>query len=78
MEKSNAVRLSHRYTPVWGLTLQDALVKLRAWRRRRYTAKLLADLSPEQRLDCGIQGPEFDVPTFEVPRELMQRLISTR
>jgi uncharacterized protein YjiS (DUF1127 family) len=49
---------------------------LRGWLARRRNARVLAQLSPEQMRDCGIEPPERNVPTIEVPKELMRRLPS--
>ena len=78
METSKAVGLHHHDKPAWRPTLHSAFEGMSAWWRRRRTARLLSELSAEQRLDCGIPEPEMNVPVIEVPRELMQRLISTR
>ena len=76
MEKNNALRLSSRYMPRAGSALQNAGVRLRAWRRRRHTAKVLAELSAEQIVDCGIESSTLNVPIIEVPKGLMQKLTS--
>jgi uncharacterized protein YjiS (DUF1127 family) len=76
MERSSALRPSWRHMPFVYSPLQTAAVMLWAWWRRRHTAKLLAELSAEQILDCGIESPELNVPTIEVPKGLMQRLMS--
>jgi len=39
---------------------------------------VLAELSLEQIRDCGIESPQLNVPVIEVPRGLMQRLVSAR
>jgi uncharacterized protein YjiS (DUF1127 family) len=76
MQQNNASHLSRRYTPPVGFRLEFAT--LGAWWRRRRTAKVLAGLSAEQIRDCGIESPELNVPTIEVPRGLMQKLMSMR
>jgi len=78
MEKFITVRSSRRDVPLLGPTLRGARMGLRAWMRKRHTAKVLAELSLEQIRDCGIESPQLNVPVIEVPRGLMQRLVSAR
>jgi uncharacterized protein YjiS (DUF1127 family) len=78
METSKTAELHHREKSVWRPTLRYAFEEISAWWRRRRTARLLSELSAEQRLDYGIPESETNKPVFEVPRELMQRLMSTR
>ncbi len=78
MQENSASHLSHRYMPAAAGVLRFASARLGAWWKRRHTAKVLAHLSPEQISDCGIELPELNVPTIEVPRGLMQKLMSMR
>ena len=75
MQTKNVLRLTGCYRPLVVPTLQSATAWLRAWWQRRQTMKMLAALSAEQMLDCGIKPPEPTVPIFEVPTELMQKLL---
>jgi len=76
MEKGNALRLSGRHTSILVSALQHANERVQTWWRRRRTARVLAELSAEQILDCGIEAPGLNVPKIEIPRGLMQKLMS--
>jgi hypothetical protein len=51
---------------------------IRLWQSRRRAAKVGGELSEEQLLDCWIQAAELNMPFFEVPRGLMDKLMSLR
>jgi uncharacterized protein YjiS (DUF1127 family) len=76
MEKGNALRLSRRHTSILVSALQHTNERIQTWWSRRRTARVLPELSAEQILDCGIESPELNVPIIEVPRGLMQKLMS--
>ena len=76
MEKGNALRLSGRHTSILGSALQHTNERIKTWWSRRRTARVLAELSAEQILDCGIESAELNVPIIELPRGLMQKLMS--
>ena len=76
MQKGNALRLSGRHPSILVSVLQHVNERLQIWWSRRRTARVLAELSAEQILDCGIESPELNVPIIEVPRGLMQKLMS--
>ena len=78
METHDVLRLSRNFGSFVGPALQIAGIRLRGWRKKRHTAKVLAGLSAEQLRDCGIESPQLNVPTVEVPRGLMQQLMSMR
>jgi uncharacterized protein YjiS (DUF1127 family) len=78
MEKGNTLRLSGRHTSILVSALHQAKERLQTWWSRRRTARVLAGLSAEQILDCGIKAPELNIPKIEIPRGLMQKLISMR
>lgn len=75
MNKSNALRLDRSQTSLSTIA-RDVGGKLRGWWRKRQNAKVIAELSPDQMSDCGIEVAERNVPVIEVPSELMRRLPS--
>lgn len=76
MEKVNALRSSGRHTSIPVSALQHTNERILTWWSRRRTASVLAKLSAEQIFDCGIQSPQPNVPIIEMPRGLMQKLMS--
>jgi uncharacterized protein YjiS (DUF1127 family) len=75
MEKGNALRLFGRHTSILASGLQHTNERIQTWWSKRRTARVLAELSAEQILDCGIEAPELNVPKIEIPRGLMQKLM---
>jgi uncharacterized protein YjiS (DUF1127 family) len=75
MGKHTVLRLSHHHGALAQM-LPNAGAKLCGWWRKRQNAKVLAELSADQICDCGIESPELNLPSIEVPKGLMQRLIS--
>ena len=75
METNDVLRVTGPCSPSVVSALRSAMAWLRGWRQKRQTMKLLAMLSAEQMLDCGIKPPEPNVPIFEVPTELMLKLM---
>lgn len=78
MERSNLLQVpAYDKSPVI-FALRKAGETMRAWRGKRRAASLVGELSPEQVLDCGIVAPDLNIPALEVPKGLMQKLISMR
>jgi uncharacterized protein YjiS (DUF1127 family) len=78
MERSYPWNLSgHEEWPLVSIR-QKASKFLQLWRSNRRAAKVLRELSTEQLRDCGIQAPELNVPSLEVPAGLIQELMSMR
>ena len=76
MEKGNALQLSGRHASILASALRHTKARIQTWWSRRLTARVLAELSAEQILDCSIESPELNVPRIEIPRGLMQKLMS--
>jgi uncharacterized protein YjiS (DUF1127 family) len=76
MEKGNALRLSGRYTSTLVSALRHANERIQAWWSSRRIARMVAELSAEQISDCGIESSELNIPRVEVPKGLMQKLMS--
>jgi hypothetical protein len=58
--------------------LKGAGEALRLWRSRRRAANMVVELSPDQHLDFGIEAAGLDMPFFELPQGLMDKLMSMR
>jgi uncharacterized protein YjiS (DUF1127 family) len=75
MNKLNTLPLGRNHASL-GATVTNIGRKLGGWWRRRQNAKIVAELSPDQMRDCGIEIPQRNVPVIEVPRELVRLLPS--
>lgn len=78
MERSNRLEIPAREESLLRSALQKAGEALEAWQGKRRTANVVAELSADQILDCGIAAAGRDLPSFEVPSGLMQKLMSMR
>jgi hypothetical protein len=77
MERSNPLQLAAYDKSSFLFALKRAGNALRLWRSRRRDANV-AELSPEQLLDCGIEAAGLDMPFLELPKGLMHKLMSMR
>lgn len=75
MNKPDTLRLGRSHASLCA-TVTHIGRKLGGWWRRRQNAKIVAELSPDQLRDCGIETSERNVPVIEVPRELVRLLPS--
>ena len=74
MENGNALRLPGLPNSILVLASQYLVERFQTCVGRRRNAKLLAELSVEQMIDCGIETPSINIPTIEVRKGLMQKL----
>jgi hypothetical protein len=75
MNKPHTLRLGRSHASL-GATVTHIGRKLGGWWRGRQNAKIVAELSPDQLRDCGIETSQRNVPVIEVPRELVRLLPS--
>jgi hypothetical protein len=78
MERSNPLQLPAHERSFLLSALQKAGEAIRIWRGRRRDAKVLGSLSEEQILDCYLEAADLNMPALEVPKGLMQKLMSMR
>ena len=78
MERSHPLRSATCDTSLLLSALNRVREAIRLWQSKRRAAKKVGELSQEQLLACWIQAAELNMPFFEVPMGLMDKLMSMR
>ena len=76
MAQSTSARVKRREVSSAAQLLHNLAMAPVEWWSKRRTAREIAELTPEQLRDMGLELP--NLPTIEVPRGLMVRLMSGR